>query len=63
MKNITLYKVLISETFIFIVLMLVIFLVYNYLDKFSIIFLIVAYALTILITIFYYFLSVKKIIK
>ncbi len=60
MKNITLYKVLISETFIFIVLMLVIFLVYNYLDKFSIIFLIVAYALTILITVFYYFLSVKK---
>ncbi len=60
MKNITLYKVLISETFIFIVLMLVIFLVYNYSDKFSIIFLIVAYALTILITIFYYFLSIKK---
>lgn len=60
MKNLTLYKVLISETFIFIVLMLVIFLVYNYLDRFSIIFLIVAYALTILITVFYYFLSVKK---
>lgn len=60
MKNITLYKVLISETFIFIALMLVIFLVYNALDKFSIIFLIVAYLLTIVITILYYYLLVKK---